>query len=308
MSRIDILMATYNGAQYIDKQLLSIIAQTHTDWQLFIHDDGSNDNTIAIIKKFSKIDNRISLLKDDYSFREAGLHFMYMLQFANSPFICFCDQDDIWLENKLECMLSVIESKDNQIPQVVFSDAYLFHSTTNLINGHLLFTKPYSLKEILFTNGGIHGSASIFNQAMKKSIDRNYSYISMHDHILTLAGCSFGEITYIDKKLFLYRQHQKNVTGNMEISIFKRFVKTFNPSRKSPTLLSNTIKGIEAFAIAHKTDLSENDKSIINDFLSLSQFNILRIAWKVYRKGYSINNSRMQLLIKILTRKFIDVK
>lgn len=308
MPQIDILMATYNGAQYIDKQILSIQAQTYTNWRLIIHDDGSEDNTTNIVASFCKSDNRIVFVNDHHICRKAGSHFMYMLRFATAPFICFCDQDDIWLEDKLDCLLSVIQTKNNELPQVIFSNAFLFHSSTNLINGYLLSSKPHSLKEILFTNGGIHGSASMFNQCMKKNIDRNYSFISMHDHILTLAGCTIGQITYVERKLFLYRQHQHNVTGNMEVCFFNRFINAFDPSKKKPTLMLDTIKGVNAFLVAFEKELSEKNKSIINEYLSFPHMNILSIMWKVFRGGYSINNSRLHLLIKIITRKFISSK
>ena len=59
MNNIDILMATYNGASYIRTQIQSLQAQTLTDWKLYIHDDGSSDDTMSILKEMKAMDSRI---------------------------------------------------------------------------------------------------------------------------------------------------------------------------------------------------------------------------------------------------------
>ena len=64
MNHIDILMATYNGGLYVRNQILSIIGQTYQDWKLIIHDDGSTDDTLSIIKELVHMDKRIQLIED----------------------------------------------------------------------------------------------------------------------------------------------------------------------------------------------------------------------------------------------------
>ena len=63
---IIILLATYNGAQFLFEQLESIINQTYTNWSMIVRDDGSTDNTVTIIKQYVEKDSRISLLQDDF--------------------------------------------------------------------------------------------------------------------------------------------------------------------------------------------------------------------------------------------------
>ena len=71
---IDVLMATYNGARYIESQILSIVCQSYKDWQLLIHDDGSKDNTLAILRKWSQIDDRIKIIDDGIICGGAGFN------------------------------------------------------------------------------------------------------------------------------------------------------------------------------------------------------------------------------------------
>ena len=75
---IDILLATYNGEKYIEQQLLSLIGQTVKEWKCYIHDDGSTDRTVGIVRKYCKIDSRF-ILEDDsikfHSLNKIVLHF-----------------------------------------------------------------------------------------------------------------------------------------------------------------------------------------------------------------------------------------
>lgn len=299
-------MATYNGERYVDKQILSIIAQSYSDWQLIIHDDGSSDSTVDVVKRFSKLDSRITLVEDGFTARNAGRHFMHLLRFGDAPFVCFCDQDDIWFENKLEIMLRTIEMKNNNIPQVVFSDAYLYHDISNRVDGKLLFVRPTKLTDILFTNGGIHGSASMFNTRMRVALMAKHDFVSMHDHILTLIGCSFGEVSYLDEKLFLYRQHQNNVTGNMNVSVLARLCKAFGRDTSKYTLGRNTLRGVQSFLDTYSKQLSEQDILLIENYLTLPMLKPFTRFCSILSHKYSLNHSKIQLWIKLLSRKFLQ--
>ena len=105
---VDILLATYNGELYIETQILSIISQTFKKWQLLIHDDGSSDTTIFIIKKWAAIDNRIKLIEDEVKTRNAAKNFMHLLKYSTAEYVMFCDQDDIWFDNKVQLMFDTM--------------------------------------------------------------------------------------------------------------------------------------------------------------------------------------------------------
>lgn len=305
MEQIDILMATYNGANFITTQIYSILAQTFTNWNLIIHDDASDDETVEIIQSFCKKDKRIQLIIDENCFRNAGAHFLYLLQYSKAPFVCFCDQDDIWLENKLEVMYSSISLKEETKEHVIFSDAYLYNSKG--IWGKLLFSRPKCLKELLFINGGIHGSACIFNAKMRETLlSVKCDIVQMHDHLLTLVGCSFGEVDYLNDKLFLYRQHSRNVTGNIETHIVKRFINTFKSRNLKYVLDKKVIDAVTEFKIKYAERISVDDVRIIENYLQIVQApNPILRFYMIVANGYSIGNSKLHLWIKVLTRSFL---
>ncbi|MBR1732901.1 MAG: glycosyltransferase, partial [Alloprevotella sp.] len=99
MAKIDILLAAYNNAAYLPAQIRSLQNQTFTDWRLLVHDDGSADDTVGVVREFASADSRITLIEDGVTFHSAQGNFMHLLPFSDSEFAIFCDGDDIWLDN-----------------------------------------------------------------------------------------------------------------------------------------------------------------------------------------------------------------
>ena len=87
---VAIVMATYNGEKYIAQQIDSIIAQTHQDWQLLVHDDGSSDSTMQIVAEYEKQDSRIRLIDDGVQFHNSSANFIHLLKNVDdkAEYIC----------------------------------------------------------------------------------------------------------------------------------------------------------------------------------------------------------------------------
>jgi glycosyltransferase involved in cell wall biosynthesis len=105
---IAIAMATYNGEKYLKEQIDSILEQSYNNWVLYIHDDNSQDNTVSIIKEYQlKYSNKIVFLDDDISFGNPQDNFSYIITKIpeSYEYYMFSDQDDFWLENKIEITL-----------------------------------------------------------------------------------------------------------------------------------------------------------------------------------------------------------
>ena len=109
MHKIDILLATYNGEKYLAQQLDSILNQSYQDFIIRIHDDNSIDGTIDIIKKYQmRYPEKIKYLDDNISTGSAKNNFEYLLNKSDAQYIMFSDQDDIWLQNKIELSIEKI--------------------------------------------------------------------------------------------------------------------------------------------------------------------------------------------------------
>lgn len=302
--RIDILMATYNGAKYIRQQILSIIAQTHNDWRLFVHDDGSTDETVSIIRSFASKDHRVFYCDDGITKLGPGYNFMHLLQYVESPFICFCDQDDVWFDCKLEILLAAIASKDNTKPQVVYSNAYDWYPLRGNLIGRV--STPfycYKAKDAFFINGGIQGCASIFNMEMRNLIHRKHSYVAMHDQVLMFAGIISNGIEYIKEPLFLYRQHEVNFTPHQAQSFMERIKLTIRNYR-IPVVSPKYYQGISSLLQTYATIMNQNDKKLFEVYLTLPKLGIFYRFYLILKYRYSFNKSTVLLLLKMMMRRY----
>ncbi|MGL5705833.1 MAG: glycosyltransferase [Tannerellaceae bacterium] len=303
MHTIDILLATFNGELFIKEQIDSIISQTYSDWILYIRDDGSSDNTLNIIKEYQLNEPRIVLIEDTKTCCSAELNFAELLKYSTSQFLCFCDQDDIWLKNKLELMYSYIQTLNQTLPIVIFSDGYLYMNDHQIDNSkRLLSAQPRSLKDTLFCNGGIHGSMSMFNSKMRELMLYEYNYLAMHDHLLTLIGCAFNSIYYLPIPTFLYRQHENNVTPHVRIGFFKKVLYNFKSRTTVSVVDRKHYKGVAAFYTTIKHLLSDEDSLLCELYLSYPSMDPFVRFISIFRHKFSIENSRVKLLMKILVK------
>ena len=218
MEKVDILMATYNGEKYIEKQIESIINQTFQNWTLFISDDGSNDATNQIIHNYSLIDERINIVPSKKC-GSAKENFLYLLTFSSSKFVMFSDQDDEWLPNKIERAYNTMVKYDHSnTPFLLYSDLIVVDKELNIIDYsyfHYQSLKPNTRFKNLITQNCVTGCTMMFNdklRAMALEL-KNPQNIIMHDWWMALIASAFGIIITYDEPLIKYRQHESNSIG-----------------------------------------------------------------------------------------------
>lgn len=226
-NEVAILLATYNGERFIEKQIESILNQTFQDFICYISDDGSNDKTVEIIMKYQKISNgKIKLISKDAE-QDSGptANFFrlidYVLKFSKEPYIMFCDQDDIWGLDKIEKQISFIKSLDIEKgePRLVFCDQIVIDDNDNVIAGSAerfsgRTPKDYKFKRLVFRNT-VAGCVMCINRSLLEVMGNymNLDNIVLHDWWAMLIGVSCGKTNYIDIPLMSYRQHGKNSVG-----------------------------------------------------------------------------------------------
>lgn len=115
MKKACILLATFNGEKFIDEQIRSILSQTYRSFDVYIRDDGSNDDTVSIINYYAENYPNIKILKSNEQTGSAAANFYRLIQSVNLDnydFFAFCDQDDIWMPDKLNRAILSIESNN----------------------------------------------------------------------------------------------------------------------------------------------------------------------------------------------------
>lgn len=298
---IDILMATYNGERYIRQQIMSLQSQTYSDWRLVVHDDGSKDKTVEIVRSLAEYDNRIVVLDDGIKCGSPASNFLHLVHNSTSEYAMFCDQDDIWFDNKVVSMYNAIKVMDNTMPTVVYADAYVWYpeeGIDGLANGYV----AKNLKQFLFQNSGIQGCSTIFNRAMAQQMSKYNGRCAMHDHLLQFIGCAFGNVGYLPIPLILYRQHRSNFTGGeaFSASLMDRLIKHSSIPVMTRAHLNSNIDMIQTY----ENLLSDADKQLCKEYLSLPEKSKISKILTVLKCQFTLGGKRYPLLAKLVLRKY----
>lgn len=224
--KIAILMATYNGEKYICQQIDSILSQTCKDWELYIHDDGSTDNTVAVVESYvEKYPDKIHLI-DGKSTGGAKYNFFYMFGQVEAPYYMTCDQDDVWLDKKIELtydkMLAIEDKAD--VPCLVYTELRVVDSELNTIADTMseyqsLDCHKRTINQFILQNS-VTGCTMMINRALRDKMLRitDIDNTIMHDWWAALVAAQFGKTAFIDEATILYRQHGDNSLGALGIN------------------------------------------------------------------------------------------
>lgn len=223
-NHIAILLATYNGSRYLNEQIESLLTQTCQDWHLYVHDDGSQDDTVAIINGYiERYPDKMTLL-DYLPQGGACRNFLSMLNKVDADYYMFCDQDDVWLPQKIELSLQEMklrESEQSGRGVVIYTDLHITDEKLHVTYGSMWqYNGTYPQYIHTFADYGGHsaiatGCTLLFNQVAKNSIEsKSPDKALMHDAWVCLCALKEGGVIYgIDKPLVLYRQHGSNCLG-----------------------------------------------------------------------------------------------
>lgn len=301
---IDILLATYNAEHHLSALLHSLQDQTYTNWNLIVHDDGSEDKTLSILREFAERDSRISIIEDEKRFGSAQGNFMHLLTFSTAPYAIFCDDDDIWLENKLECLHSRISASEaDGEPYAVWSNSYVYNPETGHIGGSASLAILKDLKDTLFANCGIQGCAIMFNAALRNICLRKPKVVAMHDHLLTLAAMTFGRFEYVPQHLMLYRRYEGTVTGHTDSTLKEKSEKFFK--RGKTVLDSLHLQAVHAFYDVNEKLMSEEKRQTFRKFFAYEGRSRLSNVLHVLTDGFSLFGRRSILIAKLLLRPLL---
>jgi len=221
--KIDILLATYNGEKYLKEQLDSLFSQTFQDFKILIRDDNSNDKTIDIIRIYQKkYPKRVIFIEDNLGNLGSSKSFMKLLQHADSEYIMFCDQDDVWLPTKIEVSFNkIIEQERNSdicIPLLVFTDLKVVDEQLNTVQESFwryqkLIPKVSKNWKKLLAQNVITGCTIIMNKKAKEVSLPFELEMMIHDQWIGVNVAKYGKVDYIEEQTILYRQHGNNVAG-----------------------------------------------------------------------------------------------
>lgn len=210
---ISIAMATYNGEKYIREQLDSILAQTYQNFEFIVCDDCSTDSTVQILREYEARERRIRVFVNEQNLgykknfeKAAGL--------CNGEYIAFSDQDDIWLPDHIERLLSIIGSHDIACGNALMTDSCgnLTGKRLNEVDGFSFFNPEKILFRTLLYGSPFQGASMLVKSAFVKKTLPYPDGISAHDTWMVCCSCFENGIVYTFDVITKYRQHGSNVT------------------------------------------------------------------------------------------------
>ncbi|MDO5883751.1 glycosyltransferase family 2 protein [Ligilactobacillus animalis] len=301
MTKVAILMSTYNGEDYLQQQIDSIRVQNFTDWELFIRDDGSKDRTVAIIKENVHRDSRINYVNDVAQNLGPKKSFFKLLKNIEADYYFFCDQDDVWVKNKLTTMLNFMENQEKTFrePLLVYCGLRCVDGNLEVINNDFeniigKLAKPYNR----FIGNDMPGVVMLFNRKVREIFlkTNDYDEIEMHDWWIALIAAMFGKVIFIDEKLVLYRQHGRNTVGaGTNGGILKKFFKS-GTLKKQDKLINVSFRQSRAFFEQYKKSLNREQRQFLRE-LMLCESSSMAQRYRFFKKYDLQGTSSLRTLV-----------
>ncbi len=214
---VAILMGTYNGGKYIAEQLDSLLVQTHKNWRLIVSDDGSSDDTLGIIRNY-----QVAWGADKVQIRQGprtgfAQNFLSMAcdPSIKADYYAFCDQDDVWLPEKLRVAVDYLDAVDNPaVPHVYCGRTAYVRDDLKPYRYSPEFVFPRTFRNALVQSIA-GGNTMVFDQPTKTLLEKTGSVPTpSHDWWLyQLVTGAAGVVYYDPKPYILYRQHPDALIG-----------------------------------------------------------------------------------------------
>jgi glycosyltransferase involved in cell wall biosynthesis len=214
--KVVILLATRNGAEFLQPQLDSFRAQTYGDWELLVSDDGSTDATIEIVARFARsVSQRVVIVSGPQKGFWQNFVALVRSDAIDGDLFAYSDQDDIWFPEKLAKAVAWFEKRAAPSPALYFTRTELMHGDGTPAGFAPLFKRPPTFRNALVQNIG-GGNTMVFNRSAREALLATPvdAELVSHDWWTYQVVTGIGGDAYYDPWPSLkYRQHGQNIVG-----------------------------------------------------------------------------------------------
>lgn len=288
---VAICMATYNGEQFVEEQIASICRQTYRNWVLFIRDDHSKDRTADVIRSYAaRYQDKIFLIEDgSLAGGSAKQNFASILHWVKThydfSYFMFSDQDDVWLEEKIEKSIQAMKAEEavGDQPVLVHTDLRVVDRSLNTLGESFFAYRALNpevrdLRHLLIQNN-VTGCTMLWNKALNDLIDIGNEAVAMHDWWIALTASVFGKIRCVREPLILYRQHGTNVVGATRVNTLGFILKRLTGSAHVRETLHLAVEQAGSFLNHYREKLDVEKTRVLERFSTLYQHNkLVRLA------------------------------
>jgi glycosyltransferase involved in cell wall biosynthesis len=216
-SSVAILLCTFDGARFLRNQLASFLSQSHKNWSLLAADDGSTDDTMAILSEFRRVQGSDKVIIQRGPAKGFVANFLALAcnPKQSADFYAFSDQDDVWDPDKLSRALDWLRAVPAGIPAVYGSRTRLIDSMGKDIGRSPLFRKAPTFRNALVQNIA-GGNTMVFNEAARNLLVAAGGTVDVPSHdwwLYLLVTASGGAFRYDPHCSVSYRRHDGNLIG-----------------------------------------------------------------------------------------------
>lgn len=280
MPRIEVLLATRDGALFLGDQLASLRAQNMTEWGLVVADDGSRDRSLDILEQATSGMRSVNVLPSsgDGPGQGPGRTFARLLAASRGDWVLPCDQDDVWEPQKLSRLAGLVRDEERREPgpillvhDLMVCDAAL-HPCGRF--WHRQRFNPAHGKRFgtLLAMNSFPGCAMLANRALLDLALPIPPEAVMHDWWLALVAAAKGRIVVVDEPLVRYRIHQSNAVGALPESLWARAcAKRWWDATCARRALALALMQARTLALRHGPTLPEKRRRQLETFCSLPE-------------------------------------
>ncbi len=257
---VDILMAVYNGGEFLKKQLDSVLAQDYGDIRLIICDDCSDDGSRAALETYkNRFPDRINLVFNDKNIGVKN-NFFKLMKMSSAEYVMFCDQDDIWDKDKVSRTLSFMKENEYGGPLLVHTDLRVIDENDKVTAAS--FNEMQAIDpldnglNVLLVQNTVTGCTAMINRALADIVKRPKCK-TLHDWWLAVTAAAFGRIAYLPEATMGYRRHSRNLRGARSMKSAKYILGRAADKSDAKTMIKLGYAQSKEFCELYKDDFKD---------------------------------------------------
>lgn len=293
---VAILLSTYNGQAYLAEQLASLVGQSHGRWTLFWRDDGSTDDTAAIMAGFAQGPGhgRCVHVADGGHLGITASFLVLLRQVPPDHVVAFADQDDVWLPEKLERGLAALGDPSDRRPALYCARQRLVDESLRSLglSPPLSPLRPFPAS---LTQNVATGCTIMLNPAAARLVAHSHPpHGTLHDWwSYLLVGAAGGALIADPSPVVLYRQHRSNAVG----APHSAFCRGLMALRRGPDPFMRLLRLHATELAAHSDALSPRARADLGLLLSALQGSRLARVRALRRLNHLVRQTRLETLL-----------
>lgn len=307
---VEVLLATYNGATYLEEQIRSILGQTGVRVSILARDDGSYDETLHLLHQFQRqVPDRFTVLDNKGERCGAKGNFIRLLEASSAKYVALSDQDDVWLPEKLSLEVRALQEAEQShpgSPVLVFTDLIVVRQDLSVMQASFWHMQKIPAGRTgdfgrLLVQNTFTGCTGLMNRELVDLCSPMPDLVFMHDWWILLIAACYGKLVPLPVQTVLYRQHGGNVVGAPEKKNAPRYglIPKFRQHSERRRLWEVTLRNAQALLQRFGESLPDDKRRVLEGCLQC-EYNASPLIRAVTMIRFHLFYSRLRLNLATL--------